>query len=42
LEYVKEYYGYSNDKAKRALDILTDEQIATIKQKLRKGGMKNE
>ena len=42
LEYVKEYYGYSNDKAKQALDILTDEQIATIKQKLRKGGMKNE
>ena len=42
LEYVKEYYGYSNDKAKQALDILTDEQIATIKQKLRKGGMNNE
>ena len=42
LEYVKEYYGYSNDKAKQALHILTDEQIATIKQKLRKGGMKNE
>ena len=42
LGYVKEYYGYSNDKAKQALDILTDEQIATIKQKLRKGGMKNE
>ena len=42
LEYVKEYYGYSNDKAKQDLDILTDEQIATVKQKLRKGGMKNE
>ena len=42
LEYVKQYYDYSNDKAKQALDILTDEQIATIKQKLRKGGMKNE
>ena len=42
LEYVKEYYGYSNDKAKQALDILTDEQIATVKQKLKKGGMKNE
>ena len=40
LEYVKEYYGYSNDKAKQALDILTDEQIATVKQKLRKGGMR--
>jgi len=42
LEDVKEYYGYSNEKAKQALDILTDEQIATIKQKLKKGGMKNE
>ena len=42
LEYVKEYYGYSNDKAKQALDILTDEQISTLKHKLRKGGMKNE
>ena len=42
IEYVKEYYGYSNEKAKQALDILTDEQIATVKQKLRKGGMKNE
>ena len=38
LEYVKEYYGYSNDKAKQALDILTDEQIATIKRRLNKGG----
>ena len=42
LEYVKQYYDYSNAKAKQALDILTDEQIATLKQKLRKGGMKNE
>ena len=38
LEYVKEYYGYNNEKAKVALDILNDEQIATIKQKLNKGG----
>jgi len=40
LEDVKEYYGYSNEKAKQALDILTDEQIATIKQKLNKGGVR--
>ena len=25
LEYVKEYYGYSNEKAKQALNILKDE-----------------
>ena len=39
LQYVKEYYGYSNEKAKQALDILSDEQIATIKEKLNKGGL---
>jgi hypothetical protein len=38
LEYVKEFYGYNNAKAKSALDILTDEQISTIKRKLYKGG----
>ena len=38
LEYVKEYYGYNNEKAKKALDILNDEQISAIKQKLNKGG----
>ena len=38
LEYVKEFYGYSNEKAKSALDILNDEQISAIKDKLYKGG----
>ena len=38
LEYVKEFYGYNNAKAKIALDILTDEQISAIKQKMIKGG----
>ena len=38
LQYVKEYYGYNNEKAKEALDILNDEQISAIKQKLNKGG----
>ena len=38
LEYVKEYYGYSNEKAKAALDILDDEQISAIKRRTRKGG----
>ena len=37
-EYVKEYYGYNNEKAKVALDILNDEQISAIKIKLNKGG----
>ena len=38
LECVKEYYGYSNEKAKSALKILNDEQIKTIKYSLFKGG----
>lgn len=38
LEYIKEYYGYSNEKAKQAIDILTVEQIEEIKQSLTKGG----
>ena len=38
LEYVKEFYGFNNAKAKSALDILTDEQISAIKEKLNKGG----
>ena len=38
LEYVKEYYGYNNEKAKVALDILNDEQISAIKTRLNKGG----
>ena len=38
LEVVKEYYGYSNEKAKNALNILTDEQIELIKNTLSKGG----
>lgn len=40
LEYVKEYYGYSNSKAKSVLDILNDEQLEFIKSKLFKGGRK--
>ena len=40
LEYVKEYYGFSNEKAKTALSILNDEQIKTIKDSLNKGGRK--
>ena len=40
IECVKEYYGYSNDKAKSALDILTNDEIKLIKEKLYKGGIK--
>jgi hypothetical protein len=40
LEYVKEYYGFSNEKAKAALSILDNEQINAIKDSLNKGGRK--
>ena len=40
LEYVKSYYGYSNEKASQALKILTKEQLAFIKKRLDIGGKK--
>ena len=38
LEDVKEFYGYGNEKARDALDILDTKQISAIKKKLKKGG----
>lgn len=40
VEVVKEYYGYSNEKAKSALTLLTSEQINELKKKVYKGGRK--
>lgn len=40
VDVVKEYFGYSNVKAKEALRILTEEQIQYMKQKLDKGGVR--
>lgn len=40
LECVKEYFGYSDEKAKEALRILSDEDITLIKEKIEKGGVK--
>ena len=40
IECVKEYYGYNNEKAKVALDILTKDEVKLIKEKLFKGGTK--
>jgi hypothetical protein len=40
LEIVKSYYGYSNEKAKQALNILTKIQLDFIKSKLETGGTK--
>lgn len=38
LEYVKNYYGYSDEKAYQALKILSKEQIEFIKQRFETGG----
>jgi len=40
LECVKQYYGYSNEKALQVLKILSHEQIDYIKQRLDTGGTK--
>lgn len=36
---VSEYYKYNRKKALEAMQILTDEQLETIKEKLEKGGI---
>jgi len=38
LQSVKQYYGYSNEKASQALKILSKEQLDYIKQRLEIGG----
>ena len=40
IEIIKQYYGYSNEKAYNALKIITPEQINYIKQRLETGGSK--
>jgi hypothetical protein len=38
LELIKEYYGYSNEKAKSALSLMSNEQIEQLKMRIYKGG----
>ena len=38
LEIIKQYYGYSNEKASQALKILSKQQLDYIKQRLDTGG----
>ena len=40
LDIVKQYYGYSNEKASQALRILSKEQLDYIKKRLDVGGTK--
>lgn len=41
IEVIKQYYGYSTDKARQVLPLLDQSQIDLIKQKLEKGGINN-
>ena len=38
IEAVREFYGYSTDKARQALSILSSQQLHYLKQKLQRGG----
>jgi hypothetical protein len=40
IEVVKQYYGYSNQKARQVLPLLSPEHITIIKQRVSKGGRK--
>ena len=40
LQSVKQYYGYSNEKASQALKILSKQQLEFIRQRLETGGSK--
>jgi hypothetical protein len=38
IDVVKEYYGYSNEKAKSVLSLLNNSQIDDLRQRIYKGG----
>jgi hypothetical protein len=38
LEVVKEYYGYSNEKARQVLPLFNSDQMGQLKQRIFKGG----
>jgi hypothetical protein len=42
LEIVKTYFGFGNEKAKEALEVLSNEDIKEIKSKLAKGGVEKD
>ena len=40
VDVVKEYYGYSNEKAQQVLPLLSPSQLQKLKEKVSKGGRK--
>lgn len=39
IDLIKEYYGYSTEKARQVLPILNEQQLDNLKEKLQKGGV---
>lgn len=42
IEVIKEYFNYSNEKAREAMSVLTQDQIEGIRKQLYKGGLNND
>jgi len=40
VDVIKEYYGYSNQKARQVLNLITPDQMEVLKKKVNKGGRK--
>jgi len=40
IKCIKEYYGYSNEKARDVLPLLTNDELKTIKERIYHGGTK--
>jgi hypothetical protein len=40
MDVVKQYYGYSNEKARQVLHLLSPEQLEELRKKVSKGGRK--
>ena len=38
VDVVKEYYGYSNEKARQVLPLLSSDQVLNLREKVNKGG----
>tara|TARA_R110000744_G_scaffold77895_6_gene153507 strand:+ start:457 stop:846 length:390 start_codon:yes stop_codon:yes gene_type:complete len=42
VDVVKEYYGYSNEKARQVLSLLSSDQMNNLKEKVFKGGRRKQ
>ena len=42
VDVVKEYYGYSNEKTRQVLPLLSSDQIMNLREKVQKGGRRKQ